>query len=45
MFIAPASFAPNTPELYYKSCKNANFDDCSGNFGQFYAGAMNAVLI
>ena len=40
MFTPPASFTPNTLEVYYKSRSKAVFDDRSGEFGQFYDGAV-----
>ena len=40
MFIASASFAPYTTEVYYKSRSKAVFDDRFGEFGQFYDGAV-----
>lgn len=40
MYTASATFAPNTPEMYYKSCKNADFAYRSGEFELFYAGAV-----
>ena len=37
---ASATFAPNTQEVYYKSCKDDVFAYRSGEFEIFYAGAM-----
>lgn len=45
MFIAPATFVPYTPEVYYKSCSKAVFDDSSGEFGQFYDGAIKRYIL
>lgn len=39
MFIASATFARHTPEVYNKPCQKAVFGDCSGEFGQLYDGA------